>query len=223
MYGFDYGREFLKWLAIITMTIDHIGAVLYPEMRVLRFVGRLAFPLFAYLLVLGMENTRNIRNYIIRLFVFAAISQVPFFLALDYAPFDSLNIFFTLALGLMFVYFFKKASIFAFIPLVLSFIINFDYGIYGLALIGCMTLLRKNTKLGVVLIVLLNCLFLFPFSSQFLSLVALPLIVLHDTGSLSIVKDYGEDYKIPLWRKYFFYVYYPLHLFVLYLINTMYF
>ena len=223
MYGFDYGRQFLKWVAIITMTIDHVGAVLYPELRILRFVGRIAFPLFAYLLVLGLENTRNVRNYLIRLFVFAAISQVPFFLALDYAPFELLNIFFTLGLGLMFVYFFQKASIFAFIPLLASFLINFDYGIYGLALIGCMALLRKNTKLGIALIVLLNCLFLFPFSSQFLSLAALPLIVLHDTGYLSIVKDYGEDYKIPLWRKYFFYIFYPLHLFLIYVVSTLYF
>jgi len=205
------------------MTIDHVGAVLYPELRILRFVGRIAFPLFAYLLVLGLENTRNVRNYLIRLFVFAAISQVPFFLALDYAPFELLNIFFTLGLGLMFVYFFQKASIFAFIPLLASFLINFDYGIYGLALIGCMALLRKNTKLGIALIVLLNCLFLFPFSSQFLSLAALPLIVLHDTGYLSIVKDYGEDYKIPLWRKYFFYIFYPLHLFLIYVVSTLYF
>ncbi|WGM89185.1 MAG: TraX family protein [Candidatus Bathyarchaeum tardum] len=223
MYGFDYGREVLKWIAIITMTVDHVGAVLYPELQVLRFVGRLAFPLFAYLLVLGMENTRNIKSYIIRLFMFAAVSQIPFFLAHGYVPFESLNIFFTLALGLMFVYFFQKASIFAFIPLIVSFVIHFDYGIYGLALIGCMALLRRNIKLGAVLIFLLNCLFLFPFSSQFLSLGALPLIVLHDTGSLSIVKDYAEDYKIPLWRKYFFYVYYPLHLAVLYVINAMYF
>jgi hypothetical protein len=223
MYGFDYGREFLKWVAIITMTIDHIGAVLYPELQILRFVGRLAFPIFAYLLVLGMENTHNIRNYGIRLFAFAAISQVPFFLAHDYTPLESLNIFFTLAFGLVFVYYFQKTSLLAFIPLVASFVIHFDYGIYGIALIGCMALLRKNTKLGVVLIILLNCLFLFPFSSQFLSLAALPLIVLHDTGYLSVVKDYAEDYKIPLWRKYFFYVYYPLHLVLLYVINTVYF
>ncbi|MCW4021600.1 MAG: TraX family protein [archaeon] len=223
MYGFDYGREFLKWVAIITMTIDHIGAVLYPELRILRFVGRIAFPIFAYLLILGMENTKNVRNYAVRLFAFAVISQIPFFLAHDYAAFESLNIFFTLGLGLVFVYYFQKASILSFIPLLVSFVIHFDYGIYGLALIGCMALLRRNTKLGAVLIVLLNCLFLFPFSSQFLSLVALPLIVLHDTGYLSMVKDYAEDYKIPLWRKYFFYVYYPLHLLLLYLINTVYF
>ena len=98
MQGFDFGRELLKWIAIITMTVDHIGAVLYPELDVLRYVGRLSFPLFAYLLVMGIENTRNVRNYFTRLFVFAIISQVPFFLAIDYEPFQLLNIFFPLIL-----------------------------------------------------------------------------------------------------------------------------
>ncbi|MEJ2240562.1 MAG: TraX family protein [Candidatus Bathyarchaeota archaeon] len=79
--GFDWGREFLKWIAIITMTIDHIGAVLYPQLQILRIIGRISFPLFAYLLVLGMETTHNIRNYFIRLFTFAFISQIPFSLA----------------------------------------------------------------------------------------------------------------------------------------------
>ncbi|MDH5691126.1 MAG: conjugal transfer protein TraX, partial [Candidatus Bathyarchaeota archaeon] len=63
LQSFDFGRELLKWIAIITMTVDHVGAILYPEFTVLRFIGRLSFPLFAYLLILGMENTRNIRNY----------------------------------------------------------------------------------------------------------------------------------------------------------------
>ena len=223
MYGFDYGREFLKWLAIITMTIDHVGAVLYPDVQILRFVGRLAFPLFAYLLILGMENTRNFRNYALRLFAFALVSQVPFFLAIGNAPFEMFNIFFTLALGLVFVHFFKKSSILAFIPLLIPFAINVDYGIYGITLIACMEFLRKNTKLGAALVVGLNCLFLFPFNSQFLSLAALPFIILHNNGSLSIIKDYTQDYKIPLWRKYFFYVYYPFHLTLLYLISITYF
>ena len=108
MQSFDYGREMLKWLAIITMTVDHVGAVLYQDFTVLRWIGRLAFPLFAYLLILGMENTRNVRKYFVRLFVFALVSQVPFFLAIDYAPFEFLNIFFTLTSGLLFIYFFNK-------------------------------------------------------------------------------------------------------------------
>ena len=223
LQGFDSGRELLKWTAIITMTVDHIGAVLYPEFTVLRFIGRLSFPLFAYLLILGMENTRNIRYYFARLFIFALISQVPFFLAIDYGPFESLNIFFTLSFGLLFIYFFKKGSAFAFIPLVASFVLPVDYGIYGIAMMGCMYILKEKTKFGVASLVLLNSLFLVPWHNQFLSIVAIPFIVLHKNGSLNITRESSERFAIPLWRKYFFYVYYPLHLALLYIIKLYFF
>jgi hypothetical protein len=223
LQGFDSGRELLKWIAIITMTVDHVGVILYPEFTVLRFIGRFSFPLFAYLLILGMENTRNIRNYFIRLFIFALISQVPFFLAIGYGPFDSLNIFFTLSSGLLFVYFFKKTSVFMLVPLFASFVLPFDYGIYGIAVIGCMYILKENTKFGVFSLVLLNTLFLVPWSIQFLSVAAIPLLLLHKNGSLKITKETTEEVTIPLWRKYFFYVYYPLHLTLIYLIHLYYF
>jgi len=205
------------------MTVDHVGVILYPEFTVLRFIGRFSFPLFAYLLILGMENTRNIRYYFTRLFIFALISQVPFFLALGYGPFDSLNIFFTLSSGLLFVYFFKKSSVFVLVPVFASLVLPFDYGIYGIVVIGCMYILKENTKFGVVSLVLLNTLFLVPWSIQFLSISAIPLILLHKNGSLNITRETTEKVTIPLWRKYFFYVYYPLHLTLLYLIQLYYF
>ena len=205
------------------MTADHVGVILYPEFSVLRFIGRLSFPLFAYLLMLGMETTRNIRNYFIRLFIFALISQVPFFLALGFEPFGYLNIFFTLSSGLLFVYFFKKTSVFAIVPLLASLLLPFDYGIYGIAVIGCMYILKENTKVGVFLLVLLNTLFLVPWNTQFLSIAVIPLILLHKNGSLTITKVTAEQYTIPVWRKYFFYIYYPLHLTLIYIIKLYYF
>ncbi len=213
----------LKWIAIITMTIDHVGAILYSEVAVLRYIGRLSFPLFAYLLILGMESTRNLRNYYIRLFFFALVSQVPFFLALDFEPFGYLNIFFTLSFGLLFVHFFKKASVVAFVPLFASFILPVDYGVYGLAMIGCMSILQEDTKFGVAALVLLNVLFLVPLQSQFLSILAIPFILLHKTGSLKMKREGNEKAAYPLWRKYFFYAYYPIHLALLYVIKTYYF
>ena len=220
--GFDWGREFLKWIAIITMTIDHIGAVLYPELQVLRIIGRISFPLFAYLLVLGMESTRNIRKYFIRLFAFALISQIPFSLAVGFDPL-SLNIFFTLSFGLLFVHFFKKNSWIAFIPIILSFLLPIDYSIYGIAIIGCMYILNTNIRLGAGLLVLLNGIFLLPWNSQFLSLLALPFIILHNNGTLDLTKYTDNEFRMPIWRKYFFYIYYPLHLSVLYFISQYYF
>ena len=218
-HGFDSGRDLLKWIAIITMTIDHIGAVLYPEITILRWIGRLSFPLFAYLLILGTQNTKNIQKYFNRLIIFALISQTPFFLALGIGPFDHLNIFFTLSFGILFIYFFKKGSIIAFFPILISSILPFDYGIYGIATIGCMYFLVKNKNFGILLLFLLNMLFLAQSSSQFLSLLTLPLILLHNNGSLTRKIEKNKAFSIPFWRKYFFYVYYPLHLTILYLIK----
>jgi hypothetical protein len=205
------------------MAIDHIGAVLYPDLTVLRMIGRLAFPLFAYLLILGMGSTRNVRNYFIRLFSFSFISQVPFILALGYEPLEYFNIFFTLSSGLVFIYFFKKTSPYAFVPVVVSFVLRFDYGIYGIAMIGCMQMLKDNTKFGVAALVLLNALFLVPWNIQFLSLSALPLVLLHKTGYLKIEREINEKISYPRWRKYFFYIFYPLHLALLYIIRIYYF
>ena len=222
--SFDFGRELLKWIALITMTVDHVGAVLYPEFEFLRWIGRLAFPLFAYLLILGMESTRSIRNYFLRLFIFALISQVPFFLAVGYEPFESLNILFSLSLGLLFITFFKRGSPLAFVPLFASLILPVDYGVYGPAMIGCMYILVKNTKFGVVSLLLLNAMFLVPpFGSQFLSLAALPLIVFHKDGALNMTKVVSGNFRFSLWRKYFFYVYYPLHLTLLFIIKLYFF
>ncbi len=201
------------------MAVDHVGAVLYPDYIVLRIIGRLSFPLFAYLLILGMESTRNIRNYFLRLFLFSFISQVPFVLALGLEPLEYFNIFFTLSSGLAFVYFFKKTSPIAVVPVLVSFILPFDYGIYGIAVIGCMQILKEDTKVGVAALVLLNLLFLIPLNIQFLSLSALPLILLHKTGYLKIEKKTSEEVSYPLWRKYFFYIFYPFHLALLYIIS----
>jgi len=216
---FDVGRDILKWIAIITMTIDHVGAILYPEHTVLRVIGRFAFPLFCYLIVLGMETTRSVRNYFTRLLLFALISQVPFYLALGLGPFESLNIFFTLSFGVLFIYFLKKKSLLSFLPIFASFL-NFDYSIYGVLLIGLMYILREDTKLGVISIVLLNLLFLPIWPTQTFSLFSLPIILLYNDGPLKMYRESKGKTAYPFWKKYFFYVYYPLHLTILYCVRV---
>ncbi len=202
------------------MTIDHAGAVLYQDFLVLRLIGRLSFPLFSYLLVLGVDTTRNLRNYMLRLLLFAAISQVSFYLALGDDWLDPLNIFFTLSLGVLFLYSFKRANpLLALIPLLVSFVLDMDYGIYGIMTIGCIYLLTKAAKLGVFSLITLNLVFLFTETPyQFLSLLALPLIFYH--RSEIFLKETNQKTIYPLWRKLFFYVYYPLHLTALFLIKV---
>lgn len=76
-----FSRNQLKLIAIVTMLIDHIGLLLLNNMFILRGIGRLAFPIFTYLLVDGMRNTRDIGKYARRILFAWAISIVPYSLA----------------------------------------------------------------------------------------------------------------------------------------------
>jgi hypothetical protein len=75
----------LKIIALVSMLIDHTGVALFPQLAWMRYVGRLAFPIYCYLLTEGALHTRDIRKYIFRLLVFAAVSELPFDLALGYS------------------------------------------------------------------------------------------------------------------------------------------
>ena len=219
---FDVSREALKWIAVATMTVDHVGAIFYPNYVVLRIIGRISFPLFSYLAALGIETTRNVKKYFIRLLLFGLVSQVPFYLAIGSGIFEHLNIFFTLSFGILFILFLEKRSLWFVIPILVSFL-NFDYGVYGILLIGSMHILIKDKETGIAAIVLLNLLFLFQWSLQIFSLLALPIILLHYSGFLKKANESKGKTAYPVWRKYFFYVYYPLHLTLFYLFKLYYF
>lgn len=118
----------LKIMAVISMLIDHIGGVLilmgiyyklipHPEnigigcipnlntiYLIMRAIGRIAFPIFCFLLVEGYVHTSNKKKYALRLFIFALISEIPFNLAFGnkvFIPASRLNnVFFTLFLGI---------------------------------------------------------------------------------------------------------------------------
>ena len=99
----------LKWIAIVTMFIDHAGYVCYKWLGwsetylLMRHIGRIAFPIFVLLLLEGFRYTRNRWAYLRNLFIFALISEVSFDLALTGwdVRMNMQNIFFTLCLGLL--------------------------------------------------------------------------------------------------------------------------
>ena len=92
----------LKLIAIITMLFDHSGYVIYDNISWMNFIGRIAFPIFAFQISQGYTHTHNLKKYFIRLIIFALISQI-FYAWFDYCLFSkiSLNIIFTLILGLL--------------------------------------------------------------------------------------------------------------------------
>ncbi len=218
--GFDWGREFLKWVAIVTMTVDHVGLLFFPEYPIFRIVGRIAFPLFAYLLVLGMESTRNVKAYLTRLLVFAVLSQVPFTLVNGGVWWEYLNIYATLILGLAMVYLVEKGSVFFVVPLAASAVVPVDYGVYGTSTVLLFYMLRRDWRVGAGIFVVINLMLAGTGALiQPWSILALVPILLHSSGRLSIISERAPGY--PTFRKYFLYAYYPVHLSILYIIKTL--
>lgn len=103
----------LKVIAVISMLIDHTSAVILEQIPglenpafLMRIIGRLAFPIYCFLLVEGFYHTRSRAKYAGRLFLFALISEVPFDLAFSRRMWDfsSNNVFFTLLFGLLVIW-----------------------------------------------------------------------------------------------------------------------
>ena len=74
--GLDGGA--LKGIAAALMLMDHVGAILLPEVLALRCVGRLAFPIFAFFIAEGYAHTRDFGRYFRRLAILAVVSEIPF-------------------------------------------------------------------------------------------------------------------------------------------------
>jgi hypothetical protein len=224
---FDFGRELLKIIAIATMVIDHVGRTLYPDLLFLQMIGRLAFPLFAYLIVLGAESTKKPLKYMATLLVFAIVSQLPYFLAFSMQPFEQLNILFSLLLGAVTIYFYNKRSMLAFVPVLLSIILPTEGSYYVVLTAVGMKLLKDIPKLGALVLFALNVQFLFigdlETQIQILSLLAVPLIFLHIKGWLKKEIFIPENSLAYTIRKYAFYGFYPLHLALLFLIKLFFF
>lgn len=129
----------IKLIAIITMVIDHVGLFFFPHLLWPRLIGRIAFPLFAWLIANGAKHTHDMRAYGLRLFALAVVSQIPFALANTAigGPLFYLNVVFTLTLGLLAIYaiqsqqhrFMQALAVFA--CAAIANLIHADYGAAG--------------------------------------------------------------------------------------------
>ncbi|CUH93376.1 TraX family protein [Herbinix luporum] len=214
----------LKLIAIISMLIDHVSYVFLREYSLLyaggRLIGRLALPIFVFLLVEGFFHTRNIKKYLIRLGIFALISEIPFDLAFynTYFYFGHQNIFFTLFIGLLSIYLINMVEkryknnmlivnlLNAGITIALSIvaaILRTDYRFMGVLLIVAFYLFRGSKPLLIISLIILS-----PNVVQAFSVLSLIPISFYNGKK-------GKDIK------YFFYAFYPAHLLILYLLNLI--
>ncbi len=159
----------------------------------------------------------------VTLLFFALVSQVPYFLAFGIQPFERLNILFSLFLGALTIYFFFFFYPVSFIPLIFSILLNTEGSYYVVLTVVCMKILKSNPKLGFLALFALNIQFLLIPDAQVLSLFAVPLILLHIKGWLKKETLIPENSLAYAFRKYAFYVFYPLHLALLFLIKLLFF
>ncbi len=217
----------IKIVAIISMTFDHVGNAFFPEYPVFRWIGRIAFPLFCYCLTVGMLYTHDIKKYVLRLSAFALISQPFWILAFNsddiIGNIFNLNIFFTLIVSLLATWGFKEKKWWLFIiGLILLNVINFDYAMTGLILMMIFYLCRNKPLLGALIYTLtylpaINGYMEDPLALkigthaigfEIFALLALPFIYIHTNSNLKI-------------SKWFFYIYYPAHLFIIFLVQVI--
>ena len=203
----------LKMIAVIAMLVDHVGMMFFPDMIAFRIVGRVAFPIFAYTLVEGFFYTKNKMHYLIRLGIFAFVSEIPFDLAGSGKLFDweYQNVYFTLFLGLVMLMGITNTSqkwmqyLIAILTMIVSRVLHTDYDALGIITIWIFYWFRNNHVAKMI------CFGIVMACSNLVQTVAVLAIV-----PLSL----HNGKQGPKW-KYFFYLFYPVHFIVLYVLKLI--
>ena len=231
----------LRIIAVILMLSDHIWATYMSFGDWMTYIGRMAFPIFAFQIAEGFVHTSNLKKYVLRLLAFAIAAEIPFNLFYSsrlFNPFHQ-NVLFTLLLGLLAINVIDKAkknraaknialSVLCLILICVASVIGFvDYGFLGMLTVVIFYVLRN-----------------FPFA-WLAQLVAMVLInIVFFEGQVFLVEIFGKTLEIPLqgfavfalvpiWlykgkkgksskiMQYGFYAFYPVHMLILYLIKLM--
>ncbi|MDD4080277.1 MAG: TraX family protein [Eubacteriales bacterium] len=155
----DHGL--IQVAAIVTMIIDHVGAVFFPRLTFLRVIGRIAFPLFCWGIAVGAARTRNFTRYALRLLALGIIAQPFYMLALNHT-WNQLNVLATLLLGLLAIRGMqvRRYGSFVWAPaicLLVATAVTMDYGWQGVLLIILMYLAR-HTRGGLAALMVSFCL-----------------------------------------------------------------
>lgn len=225
----------LKLMAAIAMVIDHIGVIFFPHVTVLRVIGRLAFPIFAFMIAQGCRYTRHRLRYFLTVFGVGAVCQLTLFL---YNGSLKMNILLTFSLSVLLIYAMQilKELLFADDPapmqlyaalltfftlllgvILLGFYLDLDYGATGVMVPLFAALLHPPKTHDD------TCLHRLDVPLTGVLTMALGLLILAaDDGGI----QYFALLSVPLlclysgkrgkWKlKYFFYIFYPAHLLLL--------
>ena len=227
----------LKIIAAIAMVCDHMGVILFPDAFFLRVIGRLSFPIFAFLIAEGAKYTKNKLKHFLTMFGFAAVIQIAYYFAMESLEM-SVMVTFTLSIVIIYALDAFKSAIFKpetpltykiltglgflgsiILAMIMDLSFDLDYGLSG-ALVPVFPALFTTPKIddppqlfkkldNVFCRVMITTLGVLALSIddggvQFVSLLSIPLLLLYS----------GKRGKLKM--KYFFYIFYPLHLVLLY-------
>ncbi|CAD5899685.1 Fimbrial assembly protein fimC [Carnobacterium maltaromaticum] len=232
----------LKLIAIIAMLINHIGSgfKLFEYSNELYFftelVGKLTFPIMAFLLVEGFHYTKNIKKYASRLAIFWIVSIYPFHLLhlpnSSFSPTELVNnIFFTLLMGLILIVLYEKTNnVYLHILLVIIFslaTIMSDWNLFGVLMIFGFYRI-KDAKLSKIIPPLYTTVIMFVMMliGHLVSPSSVPISIVISTlgilGTIPLLLNYnGQRGYSPTWVKWGFYLFYPLHMIILIIIRGL--
>lgn len=215
--------------AMLLMLCDHLQLTLLPDLPILRCVGRLAFPLFAFMAVEGYLHTRSLKKYLLRLLMLAVISEIPFDLLVSGSVFDPMhqNVIWTIILGLCCIRAFENIStdlkkmlsaVVIIASLAAAIIARVDYSSAGVLTLLAFYAFRGNTLwcrlMQLLSLAFINLLLLggieFAFPYQALAVLSLPIIWLYD-GSQGPHNGFIKAAN---------YLFYPAHMLILALFSA---
>jgi len=247
MKKLSVSQEGLKITASLTMLIDHIGAVLIyaaylkawhaenyavsnaivPIYEVMRVIGRIAFPIYCFLLVEGFHHTRNVKKYMKRLAVGMLLSEIPFDLAFSGSiDWTMSSVMVTLLLGCGMMLSMERArTVWWKLALMLPFgiaadLLGSDYGGHGIAIIAMLYLTRGIPKEKLWRTAAFAVLLWFGAEVTVLGL-TFPMELLGLVGVFLTFCYDGRKITKNKWVQWGFYLFYPVHILVLWIIKVL--
>lgn len=236
----------LKMIAVVTMLIDHFAAgvlgrylamngigsldinnmagidqwmnqnaALYSTYNIMRMIGRVAFPIYCFLLVEGFEHTRNRVKYAARLLLFAVISEVPFDLVFsgEILEFGYQNVFFTLFFGLLAMMGLRYIEEREDLQMMIKPLWNF------VVIAACMFAAQfAQTDYAAIGVLCITVLYLFRKKKKYQTIAGCVAFLWELTAPLAFIPIWFYNGKRGWNIKYFFYLFYPVHLLLLYLL-----